>query len=315
MSPILARLSIGDAEYVLRAYSTFYTLAWVVAPVVGAWFAHRRGLPWRRVLAVYALALAAGIVGARALDLFVAWRYYADDPARIWAASFAGYSLYGGLLIATGVGVALARAWRVPIWRAADAAVPALVVGQVLMRTGCFLNGCCYGLPTDLPWGVTYPVGSPVWLAQFTQGAQGLVSSFAGVVNPVHPTQLYEVAGAVLFGVLALRLMQRPPGEDTGHAAERPRRRIADGAPFLAYALGFTLVRLGNHFLRARQPVVTAPEWFYPVFYLALAAVITGVLVWRIRAGRAEVDTTGTASLGEHPAATAPLPQPERNTR
>ncbi|MBN2848045.1 MAG: prolipoprotein diacylglyceryl transferase, partial [Coriobacteriia bacterium] len=220
MSPILARLTIGDAEYVLRAYSTFYTLAWVVAPVVGALFAHRRGLPWRRVLAIYALALAAGIAGARALDLFVAWRYYATDPARVWGA-FAGYSLYGGLLIATGVGIALARAWRVSIWRAADAAVPALVVGQVLMRTGCFLNGCCYGLPTDLPWGVVYPAGSPVWQAQLTSGTQGLLSGFAGVVNPVHPTQLYEMLGAVLFGLIALRMMQRGHDADVADATAR----------------------------------------------------------------------------------------------
>ncbi|GAB4291460.1 MAG: hypothetical protein Kow0067_18050 [Coriobacteriia bacterium] len=67
-------------------------------------------------------------------------------------------------------------------------------------------------------------------------------------------------------------------------------RRRADGTSatsagvgFLAYALGFTLVRLGNHFLRARQPVVTAPEWFYPVFYPALAAVIVGLLWFRLR--------------------------------
>lgn len=272
MRQVLLEFAIGDTQYVLRAYSTFYTLAWIAAPLVGAWFAQRLGLPWRRVLAVYAIALVSGIVGARVLDLFVAWRFYVQDPSRIWAASWAGYSLYGGLMVATLVGILLARSWKLPVWRLADAAVPALVVGQLLMRTGCFLNGCCYGLPTDLPWGVRYPVGSHVWAAQFTSGTRGLLNSFAGIVDPVHPTQLYEMAGAVLFGLLALWLM---------------RCRANDGAPFLAYALGFTLVRLGNHFLRYRQPVVTAPEWFYPVFYVGLALVLTSLLIWRLRRKRA----------------------------
>ena len=275
MRQVLLEFRVGDAQYVLRAYSTFYTLAWLVAPIVGVWFARRRGLPWRRVLAIYALALMAGIVGARVLDLFVAWRFYAEEPSRIWAASWTGYSLYGGLVLATLVGYALARRFKVPPWRLADAAVPALVVGQILMRTGCFLNGCCYGLPTSLPWGVRYPVGSHVWAAQLTSGARGLLNGFAGMVDPVHPTQLYEMAGAVLFGALALWLMHR---------------KAADGVPALAYAIGFTFVRLGNGFLRVRQNVVTAPAWFYPVFYLALAALLAGLLVWRIRSGRAPAE-------------------------
>jgi len=277
VSPVLLRFTLGGTEHVLRAYSTFYALAWVAAPLVGAWFAHQRGLAWRRVLAVFALALAVGVIGARVLDLFVAWRFYAEEPSRIWAASFAGYSLYGGLVAATLAGVALARAWRLPVWELADAAVPGLLVGQVLMRTGCFLNGCCYGLPTDLPWGVRYPVGSPVWLSQFTSGTRGLLQSFAGTVDPVHPTQLYEVGGAVLFGLLAVWLMRRRPDGT---------RATPAGVGFLAYALGFTLVRLGNHFLRARQPVVTAPEWFYPVFYPVLALVIVALLCFRLRRPR-----------------------------
>jgi phosphatidylglycerol:prolipoprotein diacylglycerol transferase len=271
MKQVLLEFAIGDTSYVLRAYSTFYTLAWLVAPIVGVWFARRRGLPWRRVLAVYALALMAGIVGARALDLFVAWRFYAEEPSRIWAAGWTGYSLYGGFVFATLVGYILARRFKVPPWQLADAAVPALVVGQLLMRTGCFLNGCCYGLPTSLPWGVRYPVGSHVWAAQLTSSSRGLLNGFAGLVDPVHPTQLYEMAGAVLFGMLALWLMHR-------HAA--------DGVPALAYAIGFTLVRLGNGFLRVKQNVVTAPTWFYPVLYLSLAAILAAMLLWRIRVGR-----------------------------
>ncbi len=276
MRPELLSFTLGGHVMTLRAYSTFYTLAWVLAPLAAAWYAHRRGLPWRRALAVYAGALACGIVGARLLDLFVAWRLYAEDPSRIWSLGFTGFSLYGGLVLATLAGVALARVARTPVWRLADAAVPGLVLGQVLMRTGCFLNGCCFGEVTDVPWGVTFQPGTAAWSYQLTTGAGGLFGTLLGQVKPMHPTQLYEMAGALVCGAIALWLMRR----------RADGTRAAAGVGFLAYALGFTLVRLGNNFLRARVNTITAPEWFYPVFYLTLAAVIAGLLVWRARAGR-----------------------------
>ena len=270
MSPTLLRFAFGGEEYVLRAYSTFYTLAWVLAPLAGAYVAGRLGLSRARALAVYALALAGGIVGARVLDLFVAARFYAEDPTRTTALSFQGFSLYGGLAVAAVLGIALARALRLPVWRLADSAVPALALGVVLMRTGCFLNGCCYGVRTELAWGVTYPVGSYVWNAQMLSGTGGLLSGFAGTVHPVHPTQLYEMAGVIAVAAFAWWLMRRKP----------------EGVGFLAFAIGFTLVRFGNHFLRARQPIITAPEWFYPVVYLAIVAVLAVLLMLRLRAVR-----------------------------
>ncbi|MDZ4655040.1 MAG: prolipoprotein diacylglyceryl transferase family protein [Coriobacteriia bacterium] len=284
MKPVLLQLTLGGNTFSLLAYSTFYTLAWITAPLVGAYIAHRRGLPGRRVLAIYGIALLSGIVGARVFDLFIAGNFYAEDPGRIWGLTFQGFSLYGGLSIAALTGIALTHLWKLPIWRVADSAIPALVVGQVLMRTGCFLRGCCFGLPTDLPWGVTFPMGSPAWTQQLLDGTTGIFG-LMGEVRPVHPTQLYEMAGALLFGALAVWLMQRTPVDRFAAPPKRPRT-LPDGVPFLVYALGFTLVRLGNQFLRERQAVITAPEWFYPVFYVALALVLGALIVWRVRETR-----------------------------
>ncbi|MBI3564599.1 MAG: prolipoprotein diacylglyceryl transferase, partial [Elusimicrobia bacterium] len=47
-------------------------------------------------------------------------------------------------------------------------------------RLGCFVAGCCYGLPTALPWGVDFGDGVPR-----------------------HPTQLYE---ALFHGLMAVAL-------------------------------------------------------------------------------------------------------------
>lgn len=273
MRPILFRISLAGGEFAVGSYSAFYLLAWALGPALGVWFAARRGLEWRRVAAVYYVAMAAGVAGARVLDLFVAGGFYAADPSRAWSFTFQGFSLYGGLGVACIVAVLLARRMGLPLWRLADSAVPGLVAGIVLMRTGCLLRGCCFGERTTLPWGVTYPVGSMAWSQQVVRGQTGLLSALAGDMQPVHPTQVYEMLAAVALGLVALALL---------------RRRVPDGVAFLAFAAGFTAARLGNGFLRARQDVITAPAWFYPALYSAIIALLVALAVWRVVRTRAE---------------------------
>ena len=38
-----------------------------------------------------------------------------------------------------------------------------MALGIGITRIGCFLNGCCFGTPTDQPWGVAFPKGSIPW--------------------------------------------------------------------------------------------------------------------------------------------------------
>jgi phosphatidylglycerol:prolipoprotein diacylglycerol transferase len=244
-------------------------LAWVVALALGTLVAWWRGFPWWQVLVTFAVALALGIVGSRLLDLIVNWSYYAADHSRIYAAQFTGFSLYGGLILALLVGALLVRAWRLPLWRLADGAVPALAAGIVIMRVGCFLNGCCFGIPTTLPWGVIFPPGSPAWAQQLLQGKTGVLDLLTGTetVQPVHPTQLYELTAALVFGALAVWSM---------------RRRHPDGVPFLGFALGFTLFRFGSNFLRMQLPTFTLPGWFYPALYSVISLALMGLLVWRL---------------------------------
>ena len=274
MHPVLLSFHLGETEVALRSYSTFYVLAWVVAIALGTVTAWRRGFSWRQVLVVSAGALAVGIVGARLLDVAVNWGYYAEDTSRVYALGFRGFALYGGLTLALAAGLLLSRAFRLPVWRLADCAVPALAAGIVLMRVGCFLNGCCFGTVTSLPWGVTFPPGSPAWAWQLTNGQNGLLG-FSGAVRPVHPTQLYEMFGALAIGAFAVWLMRRRDQEG--------RLLTPSGIPFLVFALGFTLFRTGNNLLRARMPSMTAPGWFYPAFYLFICAGVAIVLVWRMR--------------------------------
>jgi phosphatidylglycerol:prolipoprotein diacylglycerol transferase len=87
-----------------------------------------------------------------------------------------GITWYGGLIMATIVGAIGCRRHGVPVKTFADCAAVAGAVGQSIGRIGCFLVGDDYGKATDVPWGVSFPDGiQPVY-------------------DPVHPTQLYEIA-------------------------------------------------------------------------------------------------------------------------
>ena len=67
-----------------------------------------------------------------------------------------------------------------------DSGAIGVSVGYGVGRIGCFLRGCDYGQPTDLPWGMSFPKGVP--------------PTPEGVL--VHPTQLYEIAATLVIFVL-----------------------------------------------------------------------------------------------------------------
>jgi phosphatidylglycerol:prolipoprotein diacylglycerol transferase len=58
---------------------------------------------------------------------------------------------------------------KVPLRLGMDIIAPCLMIGLGFGRVGCFLNGCCYGAPTDLPapFAVQFPYYSNAYLDQF----------------------------------------------------------------------------------------------------------------------------------------------------
>jgi phosphatidylglycerol:prolipoprotein diacylglycerol transferase len=123
------------------------------------------------------------------------------------------------------VGLLAARRMGLPMWTVADALTPSLALGTSLGRVGCYLNGCCYGRPTRLPWGVSFPP-----------------DSFAGLEfgnARIHPSQLYfALAGLVLFGICwALR-----------------KRLTVPGVLFWTFLSLFALVRIPLDLTRAYEP-------------------------------------------------------------
>ena len=214
-----------------------------VGAAVGIWLftreLRRSGLPEHAADGAV-LGLIAGLAGAKLLYVF---EHLGEEPVVSLLTSRGGLSWFGGFF--GGVGAALGyfagHRWRLlPLLAAAT---PALAVGHLLGRIGCFLVGDDYGTPTSLPWGVAFPEGRPP------------------TDVPVHPTQLYEAA---ILGVLAWALVKWR------------RQGVADAVVLGRYLLIAGLARFLIEFVRVNVRVALG---LTVAQYGALAIVAAGVLL------------------------------------
>ncbi len=178
----------------LRTYGVLVTLG----VLLGVWFAakhlKRFGIPENKVWDVAVYSMIFGVVGARLAFVIQHWSYFQRNPGEILAVWQGGLTFYGILLGAVPI-LWFIRKYRWNFWAVLDATIPGITLGIAIGRWGCFFNGCCYGKPTDLPWGVVYPPGSEPHL------------HFGDV--PVHPSQIYESIGDAILFLLYLFLLKR----------------------------------------------------------------------------------------------------------
>jgi phosphatidylglycerol:prolipoprotein diacylglycerol transferase len=110
-----------------------------------------------------------------------------------------GLVFYGGVIVAAVAYVTFCLKNKIHPLELGDAIVPSLFIGLAFGRLGCFLNGCCYGDRSTLPWAVTFPKGSVPYNALLNRGF--LDASALGSL-PLHPTQIYASINAAIIALL-----------------------------------------------------------------------------------------------------------------
>jgi phosphatidylglycerol:prolipoprotein diacylglycerol transferase len=257
----------GALPWFGQLHATAYAACMVAAFIAGYFAILPRarliGLPEVTVLNFFMFALVGGIVGARLGEVWEQWPSFAQGPGgvqlgfgqllvKIADIDSGGMVWYGGALCASGLMALYAWRSRLDLLELADLFLPATAVGLGIGRVGCFLNGCCYGRPTTLPWGV------------------------AGVGGPhTHPTQLYETIACLLLA---------------GAATLFWYRRRCQGQVTLIVLLGYAIWRTFNEALRG--DTVMCSFWgLFPAttsqvlsITIALATLVAAaVVVWRRR--------------------------------
>ena len=187
MHPILFRAG-GISFY---SFGLMVALAYLFIIWISLAFAKREGIKAETILDLSIYVLFASILGARLFYVIGQWDLYKENLLEIIMIQRGGLVFLGGLIFGLAAFIIYARIKRLSLLKLLDVASPGVVLGYAIGRIGCFLNGCCFGLPTHLPWGVIFPPGA---LAHFYFDGQ-----------PLHPTQLYSSLSMLLaFFVLLI---------------------------------------------------------------------------------------------------------------
>jgi len=214
------------------------------------------------------------VVSAAFGGIFGAKIYYAI-LYRDWDLLFSrgGLVWYGGFLLGIAAVLWTIRHRGLPGWKTVDAVVPALALGYGIGRIGCFLVGDDYGVPTNLPWGVKFPVGLPPSSAGALRTEFGLdlpAHIPDGEILAVHPTQLYEAAAAFIIWRVGVRLVGRA--------------RIGGSTTLAVLALLLT-ERFLVEFLRAKDDRIFGSFTLAQVISAVAMLVVAWLWLRRTRAG------------------------------
>jgi phosphatidylglycerol---prolipoprotein diacylglyceryl transferase len=170
----------------------------------------------------------AGFIGAKLYHLLETPAEFFADPWHLLISPY-GFAWFGGLL--AGFATFAFVAWRLVKRSAAagksisfltilDAGSPAAALGYGIGRIGCFLSGDGdYGIPTSLPWGMSFP--------------NGLVPTTARV----HPTPLYELAAACAIAWFLWRMSSNNQPAQIGKAAQKQLGNSGGMVPGQVFAM------------------------------------------------------------------------------
>jgi phosphatidylglycerol:prolipoprotein diacylglycerol transferase len=234
-------------------YGVMIALAFLAGLWTAARRARRENISAEKIADVTLWLMVGAIAGARFVYVTTYWReQFADQPFReVFMIQHGGLVFYGGFLGAAVAGIIYIRWKKMPLWKTLDVLAPSVALGSVFGRIGCLLNGCCYGRPTNLPWGLTFT----------NPQAHDLSGTPVGI--PLHPTEIYDaLLNLVLYGFLAWLF----------------RQKKFDGQVFATYLLCYAVTRSIVEYFRGDYTNLhyhlglTPAQWIsVPIFVAGLA--------------------------------------------
>jgi phosphatidylglycerol:prolipoprotein diacylglycerol transferase len=183
IKPVL--FQIGDLQ--IQAYSFFVLLGLAVGLIIFFLYAKRRNSLSENSFYIVIAGLIGGVLGAK-IPIWII--YFPQIIAALPDTSLflSGRTIVGGLIGGT-LAVWIVKRKLKLTGRIGNSIAPAVAIGIAIGRLGCFFRGCCYGQPTNLPWGVNF--GDEILR---------------------HPTQLYETFFLLtLFIYLHFSFRKNPP--------------------------------------------------------------------------------------------------------
>ncbi|OIO39926.1 prolipoprotein diacylglyceryl transferase [Candidatus Pacearchaeota archaeon CG_4_9_14_3_um_filter_31_7] len=219
--------SIGDIN--IYYWGLFIAIAFAVVMILVAREAKKKGIKSDIILNIGLLALIGAIVGSRLLFVLENLNYFSSNWLLFFNFADGGLTSYGGIALAVILIAFYVKIKKLDFWKLADFIAPYMFLGFAIGRIGCFLNGCCYGHPTEI----------------FSNLGINFIFPLSGDNLARHPTQLYLIlADLLIFGFLLLIRKLKEKGKTKCRASK------VDGFIFLFGLLLFSIMRFFMDFLR-----------------------------------------------------------------
>ena len=194
----------------LRSYGLMLAIGFLSGYYVALKRAEKAGIKSVILSNLSLIIIFSSIIGARLMHVFANFKEFYDITKQNILLRIGGFILnivnpfqangefgisglmfYGGLIAAVIFGIWYLYHVKVNVLLMTDIFAPSIALGVFFTRIGCFLNGCCFGIPTDSVFGIVFPPMS-------SAGYQ-----FPG--EKIYPTQLFSSFwGIVMFGILIL---------------------------------------------------------------------------------------------------------------
>jgi phosphatidylglycerol:prolipoprotein diacylglycerol transferase len=274
----------------IKSYGLMMVVGFLAAVTVIRYLS-RNITPDPRMITNAALySLIAGVVGARLFYVLHYFDRFQDNPLSAFAIWQGGLELLGGVILAITIIFLYLLYHKLPIRYYLDILAIGLMLALAFGRIGCFLNGCCFGKPSNLPWAVRFPYNSFAYISQINANPrrnraepqlklprqeyqnytdadgkwypkpfrdlteQQKIEVTKGVYRclPVHPTQLYSSAKAV-FLCLALYLFWRRT-QNALKSKSKNKLFVKPGCTFALMFILYGIARFFMEFLRDDNP-------------------------------------------------------------
>ena len=212
MYPIIAKFG----PVTIYSYGLLVAIAFLFGIFIARLEARRKNIKPDLLYDLSLYLIIGSLLGGRLYYLiFFNPQVFIKAPISILKVWKGGLAIHGAVFGGIVAGLLFSKIHKASFWKLADIVAPSIILGQAIGRIGCFLNSCCFGVPTESMFGVKFPKGTLPDLAY-----NGLA---------VHPTQLYEL----FFSMIGFFVLWSA------------RKKIKfDGGLFLLYLMMYNCIRI-----------------------------------------------------------------------
>jgi phosphatidylglycerol:prolipoprotein diacylglycerol transferase len=169
----------------VHGYGLMLAIAFLVGIIGVGKLAKKLGISFDTVVDLAIWIIVGAVLGARAAYVITEYHYFLTVPwwQIFWVGS-GGLAFHGGLIGGFIAGLLFIRSKKIYPWKLADIVAPFIALGYSIVRIGCFMNGCCYGKVSNLPWALRCAAGDSLLR---------------------HPTQFYSMIGSFILFLILFR--------------------------------------------------------------------------------------------------------------